>query len=120
MLAVLTCQVTCEKSGKSYWPYLPNPSTFQWENEDIPVCTNLTQLLGGTQSFTQLNQAIINSSFSSSGVSSSPPICFTTSNTSTIPERLPISLKGLLTDSPTFNNPDRLSHMEKMYVFLSN
>lgn len=76
MLAIITCQVTCGEPTKSYWAFLPNPPTFQpvtWENEDIPVFTNLPQLLGGSTSL-NLQSGPSSHNFSFIGLASSPPI----------------------------------------------
>ncbi|XP_058578372.1 uncharacterized protein LOC131507511 isoform X2 [Neofelis nebulosa] len=115
ILAILACQAKCDKPGTSYWAYLPNPPSFQrvtWENEVIPLYTNIPSLMGGAQSPIQLGQAVNTKNFSFYGVSSSVPICFVIPNTikdesPSINGCAPTSYKGVLRDSPNYAVADK-------------
>lgn len=108
MLAILACQVNGVELVTSYRAYLPNPPSFQpvtWENEVIPVYTNIALWMGGTRSPVQSGQAVNTKHFSFYGVSSSVPVCFLIPNSTedeapSIDGGAPTSYKGLLTGSP--------------------
>ncbi|XP_039096227.1 endogenous retrovirus group K member 19 Env polyprotein-like isoform X2 [Hyaena hyaena] len=101
LLALLSSQASSGYALKQqYWTYIPNPPMLRpvtWDNEPISVFTNNPDLLGGSSD--EFLRPQINPDFSYVGKSSSPPICF--SYGQSLKGCLPVSHKGLLTDSPT-------------------